>query len=61
MSERADAKNTRVPNFVSESGYIEDLRSRPKVGSEQSTYTMGIYDRQRDTFYTVDVSQLPGI
>lgn len=61
MSERADAKNTRVPNFVSESGYIEDLRSRPKVGSEQSTYSMGIYDRQRDTFYTVDVSQLPGI
>lgn len=61
MSERADAKNTRVPNFVSESGYIEDLRSRPKVGSEQSTYSMGIYDRQQDTFYTVDVSQLPGI
>jgi len=61
MVEQADAKNTRVPNFVSESGYIEDLPSRPKVGSAQNTYEMGLYDRQRDTFYTINMSQLPGI
>lgn len=57
----ADARNTTVPAFVTESGYIEDLRSRPKVGSPQDTHEMGIYDRQRDTFYMVDTKGLEGI
>jgi len=61
MAKSADAKNTRVPNFVTESGYIEDLRSRVKVGSPQSTYEMSIFDRKRDTTYKIDPAQLPGI
>lgn len=58
---QADGQNTQVPNYVTESGYLDDLRSRPKVGSPQSTYELGIFDRQRDTFYLLDFAQLPGI
>jgi dipeptidyl aminopeptidase/acylaminoacyl peptidase len=50
-----------VPDFVTESGYLEDLRSRPKVGSPQDTYETGIYDRQQDTFYIIDTEQIEGI
>lgn len=52
---------TKVPNFVTESGYIEDIRARSKVGSPQSTYEMIIYDRERDTSYTLDTKQIEGI
>jgi dipeptidyl aminopeptidase/acylaminoacyl peptidase len=37
--DRAEAKATIVPNYVTESGYTEDISSRPKVGDSQ--------DRQR--------------
>jgi dipeptidyl aminopeptidase/acylaminoacyl peptidase len=61
LTDQSDADRTKVPNFVTESGYLEDLRSRPKVGSPQSTYQTGIYDRQRDTFYLIDTEQIEGI
>ncbi len=61
LTDRADADGTRVPDFVTESGYIEDLNSRPKVGSPQDTYKMGLYDRERDTFFIVDTKQIEGI
>lgn len=61
LTDRASASPTKVPNFVSETGYIEDLRSRPKVGSPQDTHRTGIYDRQRDTFYMIDTEQIEGI
>ncbi|MCO6479915.1 MAG: prolyl oligopeptidase family serine peptidase [Phaeodactylibacter sp.] len=56
-----DAQNTTVPTFVTESGYIDEQRARPKVGSPQDTHEMGVYDRQRDTFYMVDAQNLEGI
>lgn len=58
---RPDAKRTKVPDFVTESGYIEDINARTKVGAPQSTYELMIYDRQRDTAYAVDHSQIEGI
>ncbi len=57
----ANGENTMVPNYVDESGYIEEINARSKVGSPQNTYELGIYDRQRDTFYTVDTKQIEGI
>lgn len=57
----ADPNNTRVPNYVTESGYIEDIRARAKVGSPQSTYELVIFDRERDTSYTLDTEQIEGI
>ncbi len=61
LAKDADDKPTQVPNYVAESGYVEELRSRAKVGGAQDTYEMGIYDRQRDTFYFVSTSELEGI
>ena len=56
-----ESKNTDVPNFVTESGYIEDLVSRPKVGT-QVYYSKGfIYDAERDTIIELKVEQIPGI
>ncbi len=61
LTQQASATRTKVPNFVTESGYIEDLNSRPKVGSPQSTYEMGIYDSEKDTFFLIDPKQIEGI
>ncbi|MFK8101284.1 MAG: prolyl oligopeptidase family serine peptidase [Saprospiraceae bacterium] len=61
LTKNAKAKNTDVPNYVTESGYTEKLRAREKVGSPQDTYEMGIYDLKKDTSYLVDPSQIKGI
>ena len=61
MTNRSQAEGTIVPNFVTELGYTKDLNARPKVGSAQDTYEMGVYDRQRDTFYRLDTEQIEGI
>ncbi len=52
---------TDVPNYVTESGKVEQLKSRAKVGGVQSESTLGIWDRQRDTVYWVETKELPGI
>lgn len=52
---------TKVPSFVTTDGFIDDLRARPKVGSPQATYKFGIYDRENDTTYQLDLSQVEGI
>jgi dipeptidyl aminopeptidase/acylaminoacyl peptidase len=61
MLAEAENNNTRVPNYLTESGYTEELSARPKVGGTQATYEMGIYDRQRDTFYLLSLAGLEGI
>ncbi len=62
LTKRADGnKNTIVPNYVTESGYTEDIPARTKVGNALPTSKTYIYDRQRDTVYGVDVTTLPGI
>jgi dipeptidyl aminopeptidase/acylaminoacyl peptidase len=61
LVERPDAKSTDVPNFVTESGYVEQIRARSKVGSPQATYESWIYDRELDTSYQLRMKDLPGI
>ena len=57
----ADSLGTEVPDYVTESGYLKELKSRPKVGSPLPTYDMGIYDLAKDTVYYVDPRGIPGI
>lgn len=54
-------KGTKVPNFVTESGFIEDIRARSKVGSPQNSYEFGIYDIEKDTFWMLNTKQIEGI
>lgn len=57
----SDHKYTRVPNYVTEAGYTEEITARAKVGSPESKYELGIYDVKNDTVYYVDRQQIPGI
>ncbi len=61
MTTSYSIKSTQVPDFVTESGYTAERRARRKVGTPQDTYKMGVYDRQRDTFFMVDTKQIEGI
>lgn len=61
LSSDAEGDGTEVPSFVTETGYTEMLMTRPKVGGDQMKVEMGIYDRQRDTTYTVLTEELPGL
>ncbi|HSH00540.1 MAG TPA: DPP IV N-terminal domain-containing protein, partial [candidate division Zixibacteria bacterium] len=56
-----DGRGTVVPSYVTEEGFTEDLPSRTNVGAPESSYEFNIYDRERDTVYTVSIAALPGI
>ncbi len=52
---------TIIPNYVTKSGYTEDINGRTKVGETPSSYELFIYDRRRDSVYQVATSNIPGI
>ncbi len=53
--------NTIVPNYVTSSGYTEDIAGRTKVGENQTLSENFIYDGTKDSIYTVHTAQIPGI
>ncbi|MCU0327059.1 MAG: prolyl oligopeptidase family serine peptidase, partial [Spirosomaceae bacterium] len=56
-----NAKSTIVPNYVTESGFTEDILARTKVAAPLTTYESFIYDIQRDSVYkivTKDIARL---
>lgn len=61
LTDNAKENRTNVPNYVTETGYTEDIPTRVKVGSPQDTYEMGIYDLERDTVYLIDTKQITDI
>jgi len=56
-----DEKITIVPDYVTASGYTEDIQNREKVGGPQSTSESFIFDTQRDTVYNISTKEIPGI
>ncbi|MFD2246269.1 prolyl oligopeptidase family serine peptidase [Pontibacter ruber] len=57
-------KNARiaiVPDFVTSSGYTEDINTRTKVGDAQATYEFFVYDTRRDTTFAVTMKDIAGI
>ena len=56
-----NAKNTIVPDYVTESGYTTDINNRTKVGTPQGRYDFYVYDKKRDTVMMITVDSLPGI
>ncbi|MCO5936841.1 prolyl oligopeptidase family serine peptidase [Mucilaginibacter sp. RB4R14] len=50
-----------VPNYVTSSGYTEDIPNRTKVGAPQATSESFIFDTQRDTVYAIATKDIPGI
>ncbi|MDB5128516.1 prolyl oligopeptidase family serine peptidase [Mucilaginibacter sp.] len=55
------AKSAIVPDYVTSSGYTEDIPNRTKVGSPQSTSESFIFDTRRDSVYSIITKDLPGI
>lgn len=61
ISRPKNAKITIVPDFVTASGYTEDLNTRTKVGDAQTTSEFFLYDARRDTAYQVTMKGIAGI
>lgn len=56
-----DARRTIVPDFVTASGYTEDIPNRTKVGAPQPAFESFVFDTQRDTIYKINIESIPGI
>lgn len=61
LYKRGNSKNTKIPHYVSESGYLDIEEARSKVGGNQSKYELHIYDIENDTVYSVKTEDIPGI
>lgn len=61
LTKRANEKTTLVPNYVTESGFTEDIPSRPKVGAPQNGSELFVYDIQHDTVLQVKTDLIDGI
>lgn len=56
-----DAKRTIVPNYVTASGYTEDIPARTKVGQPAGASEAFVYHMAKDTVFTIDLKDIPGI
>jgi dipeptidyl aminopeptidase/acylaminoacyl peptidase len=61
LSKSPNAKGTLVPNYVTESGFTEDIPARTKVGAQQMHYDLMVYDILKDTVLAVKTDDIPGI
>lgn len=61
LTKNASAKATIVPNYVTESGFTEDLNARTKVGAPQNIQELYVYNLVRDTVIQFKTDELPGI
>ena len=55
------AKSTSVPNYVTESGFTENLPARTKVGAAGNSYEFWVYNIRKDTTNKVSVKSIPGL
>ncbi|HEY5614557.1 MAG TPA: prolyl oligopeptidase family serine peptidase, partial [Bacteroidota bacterium] len=56
-----DAKRTIVPNYVTESGFTEDINARTKVGEPQTTYEFFVYNVVLDSVMQVKPDDVQGV
>jgi len=61
VESRGKSKNTIVPDFITETGYTEDISSRPKVGSPQSDYELAVWNRKSKKMTIFSKESIQGI
>jgi dipeptidyl aminopeptidase/acylaminoacyl peptidase len=61
LTKPGSGKNTIVPNYVTESGYTEDISARTKVGTPASAYELFVYNIEKDTLLSVKTDEIAGI
>lgn len=54
-------KSTIVPNYITTSGYTEDIPARTKVGQPLGTSEAFVYNIAKDTVFKVSTKDIPGI
>ena len=54
-------KNIIVPNYVTASGYTEDINGRTKVGNAPTTFESYVYNIPGDSIYQISTKEIPGI
>ncbi len=54
-------RNTIVPDFITRSGYVEDLNMRTKVGNALTQYRSFLYQLDRDTVLEIKSADITGI
>jgi dipeptidyl aminopeptidase/acylaminoacyl peptidase len=57
----ANAKNTIIPSYVTESGFTTDIQGRTNVGAPKSTSEFFVFDRIKDTVLLVKTDAIPGL
>jgi dipeptidyl aminopeptidase/acylaminoacyl peptidase len=61
LTRTAAAKSTIVPNYVTTSGFTEDIPARTKVGAPLNASELFVYDIKRDTVLQVKTDDIAGI
>jgi dipeptidyl aminopeptidase/acylaminoacyl peptidase len=61
LGKSATAKSTIVPNYVTESGFTEDIPARTKVGYAFASSEFFVYNIKRDTVFRVETKSLEGM
>jgi dipeptidyl aminopeptidase/acylaminoacyl peptidase len=54
-------KSTIIPNYVTGSGFTEDIAGRTKVGAPSGSSELFLFDSQADTVFAIKTDSLPGI
>lgn len=54
-------KGTIIPNYLSRSGYTEDIAGRTKVGENPRHYRSFMLHVGTDSVFEIDIKQIPGI
>ncbi len=57
MDAAAGARNTTVPNWITDSAYTEDIRGRPNVGDTQARRRLAVFDAVSGEMKWVDHGQ----
>jgi dipeptidyl aminopeptidase/acylaminoacyl peptidase len=60
LVKRSKSKHTDVPNYVTESGYTENINARSNVGGKPAKYVFYIYNRELRKTTEVDLKTLDG-
>lgn len=60
LADNSQATSTKIINYVTESGYAEEVAARAKVGAPAQSFEFYVQDLQRDTTYQVDLHRLEG-
>jgi len=61
LSKKTSSKSTIVPNYVTATGFTEDISARTKVGVSPSPGEFYLYDIANDTTYLIKLNNIPGI